>query len=124
MAVVACVVAFCLAVFYVLLSAPLLLYAARHPGSSAAEMVDVYVQPLIWADDALAPEIEWDSSEPVPDTEIIPVGSHPSLLREEPIHRKILFRYYDLWDPFLSLEYMLHGELSLLPEPDPFYHYP
>lgn len=81
-ALIAIGVAFCLAVFYVLLSAPLLLYSAHHPGGSAVGIVEAYMQPLMWADKALNPE---------------------------PLHSKILNGYYGLWGSEVEQHYyVLH----------------
>jgi hypothetical protein len=79
-AFIACFTAFCLAVCYVLLSAPLMLYAACHPGNSTAEMVEAYLQPLLWTDELLTPDFEATDGE-----------------YKEPLHAKMLDCYYGLW---------------------------
>lgn len=79
-ALIGCFAAFCLAVFYVLLSAPLLLYAVHHPGSSSAQMVDTCMRPLLWLDDLLTPDLKSRDAE-----------------YREPLHAKVLNLYYGLW---------------------------
>lgn len=85
-------------------------------------MVDAYMQPLFLVDDLLTPSIEVDPSSPDFDDEVVMVGSHKPWFLKVPLHRKILFRYYDLWDPFLRFEFELMHQP--FPEPDPFYHFP
>lgn len=81
---IVCSVMLCLAAFYVLLSAPLLVYASRHVGSSIAGVVNGYMQPLVWADDLLTPE--FSKTPPLP----------PAFYADS-FHRKGLYWYYGLW---------------------------
>ena len=86
-ALIACFVVFCLAVFYVLLSAPLLLYSAKHPGGSTAQLVDIYMQPLLWGDD------------------LPPTGEPEFAEYEEPLRTRVLYKYYRLWGSEVEMEY-------------------
>lgn len=79
-----CFIAICLVVLYVLLSAPLLWYSVHHPGSSTAEMVEAYMQPLIWSYDFEATDGEY----------------------KEPLHAKVLDFYYGLWGSTVENRYL------------------
>lgn len=75
-----CFAAFCLVIFYVLLSAPLMLYAAHHPLSSSSHLVEDYLQPLLSVDELLTPDLTATGSE-----------------YQEPFHSQALYWYYGLW---------------------------
>ena len=87
-AIIACIIALCLVVCYVLLSAPLMLYAVHHPGSSSAELVESYMEPLLWVDEFLTPD---------PTENAVPF--------QDPLHREVLRSYYRAWGSEVEEEY-------------------